>query len=366
MAGTVCDLLHQCFNRYVYNVKLCSIDESLIGYQPSEEVKKRNENQGHPIPVSYIPRKPHSNGLLNYILTTTVEHPMNEKGLPYILDILPHLQQGDCSPHLALKKFLDRWCKTEKPHIFADSAFGSLTTMELVENWGGTATFSTPENNCSWLWKVLEYNLPGQHWRVAENQKKWVASCHAIIEDGVRSYQHILTNALTTTATATTTTTTTTSVPTSSEESIPVYTEDYLSGLKIKELREICSKYNVRPGKRKAITINNIVSRSQLFNQEFSRLEKLKKDVETCWKADPALIHDLYKSYFNSIDLLDRRWNSVEEAHQNHHWNCKMILTILRFTTINAWTWHSKTCPEKWEDWRRKVAQHMLKIGVFK
>jgi hypothetical protein len=99
-------------------VKLCSIDESLIGYQPSEEVKKRNENQGHPIPVSYIPRKPHSNGLLNYILTTTVEHPMNEKGLPYILDILPHLQQGDCSPHLALKKFLDRWCKTEKtPYI---------------------------------------------------------------------------------------------------------------------------------------------------------------------------------------------------------------------------------------------------------
>jgi len=43
-------------------------DEQLVGYQPSPQVKKRAEQQGYPIPVVYIPRKPNPNGLLMYLV----------------------------------------------------------------------------------------------------------------------------------------------------------------------------------------------------------------------------------------------------------------------------------------------------------
>jgi hypothetical protein len=47
-------------------VKLIAFDEQLIGYQPSAMVKKKAETMGCPIPVVYIPHKPHLNRLLVY------------------------------------------------------------------------------------------------------------------------------------------------------------------------------------------------------------------------------------------------------------------------------------------------------------
>lgn len=43
-------------------------DEQVVGYQPSAKTKNKAEQAGHPIPVVYIPRKPHPNGLLFYVV----------------------------------------------------------------------------------------------------------------------------------------------------------------------------------------------------------------------------------------------------------------------------------------------------------
>lgn len=60
-------------------------------------------------------------------MTTRVESPLQDGGvLPYILDLLPHLQCGDLSPTDALEKAMSRWGNLKKPHIVADAAFGSL------------------------------------------------------------------------------------------------------------------------------------------------------------------------------------------------------------------------------------------------
>ena len=74
-------------------MKILTIDESLIAYHPSSIVKEQAEINGEPIPVIYIPRKPHKNGLLIYYAMTFINHPVRRNSvLPFIIDTIPHLQ----------------------------------------------------------------------------------------------------------------------------------------------------------------------------------------------------------------------------------------------------------------------------------
>jgi hypothetical protein len=93
------------------SVHLAVIDEGLIAYNPSIEVMKKREQEGEPIPKVYIPRKPHPNGLLAYILATYVKNPNSneeDKKLPLIIDLLPRVK-CDLSPFDAFTKFIDRY-----------------------------------------------------------------------------------------------------------------------------------------------------------------------------------------------------------------------------------------------------------------
>lgn len=72
-------------------------------------MKSKAESDGEPIPVTYIPRKPHPNGLLLYQLVTYVQHPAkSDSVLPWILDICPHLQTNDCSAQDSVRYFIKR------------------------------------------------------------------------------------------------------------------------------------------------------------------------------------------------------------------------------------------------------------------
>src|SRR5690606_26528256 len=100
-------------------------DEAVIAFQPSSATKIKAEAEGEPIPVVFIPRKPHPNGLLLYAAVTMVDNPIKKGGvLPFVLDMLPHLTSGDFSPAEAVETFIQQWIHPEKPHIIGDSAFG--------------------------------------------------------------------------------------------------------------------------------------------------------------------------------------------------------------------------------------------------
>jgi hypothetical protein len=58
----ICGLLRQAFIGFVSGVQLVVIDEFVMAYQPRKEVKAATEIKGEPIPVVFIPRKPHPNG----------------------------------------------------------------------------------------------------------------------------------------------------------------------------------------------------------------------------------------------------------------------------------------------------------------
>jgi hypothetical protein len=56
-----------------------------------------------------IPRKPHPNGLLLYMCASYQIHPTKpHKKIPFIVDILPHIQVGDSAPILAVQQIIKR------------------------------------------------------------------------------------------------------------------------------------------------------------------------------------------------------------------------------------------------------------------
>jgi len=174
-------------------------------------VKIQAELDGEPIPVVYIQRKPNPNGLEIFPLATYVKHPAKEGSiLPFILDMRPHLRQGDSAPKEVVRQFmrrfnfiihtltLFRWTIASRPHVVADAAFGGLDLLQDVETWGGVATFSMSLNNNGYIWDVLSVNVPPNSWRCAQNDKSWITSSHTLAAKNASLHrQQLISNAFT-------------------------------------------------------------------------------------------------------------------------------------------------------------------------
>lgn len=83
--------------------------------------------------------------------------------LPVLLCLDPHLPGHRCNPHQSLETLVKRLKKahpTLTPHVVADSAFGSFSTMEKMRNLGAHATFSMPTRQRTWLWEALAWDCP--------------------------------------------------------------------------------------------------------------------------------------------------------------------------------------------------------------
>ena len=91
-----------------------------------------------------------------------------------------------------------RWFLEKKPHIIADSAFGSQNAITLINNWNASATFAVNKDNNAWLWSVLSESVTPDKWRAATSVDKWVASSHTLVaSNGKIITQQILSNAYT-------------------------------------------------------------------------------------------------------------------------------------------------------------------------
>ena len=137
---------------------------------------------------------------------------------------------------------------------------------------------------------------------------------------------------------------------------MPIFTKEALILMKNEELKEIYKKFNIKQGKNKEGLIANIVTRSTTLYKEFDRWESLKRTVNSRSLADPAPLHNHYRSWFNLIDLVDRKWYAVESHHQQYQWRSKMIQAILRYAVLNAWVYAAQINFHKWKDWRKTVA----------
>lgn len=85
-----------------------TIDETIVHYQPRKSTKMKVE-EIEPIPIVYIPRKPVPNGLEFFLACSYISHPTREESvLPFIVDMIPHLEVGDSNPQEMVEKVISR------------------------------------------------------------------------------------------------------------------------------------------------------------------------------------------------------------------------------------------------------------------
>jgi len=93
------------------------------------------------------------------------------------------------------------------------------------------------------------------------------------------------------------------------------YTLEYLQGKTVKDLREICRRNNIRPGRRKkgelTLHIYNVLSHPSRHVQR----DVFKESLERCFSVG-APHHDFYRNTFNSIDQHNRYWYSFKNNYK--------------------------------------------------
>ena len=204
-------LLHS-FTYILQELSVVTIDESLISYQPKKHIKEKSETSGEPIPVVFIKRKPHPNGLLIYNAATYIEHPteINSK-LCFLLYMVPHLEPNNVSAISSVETIMNKyqiskfniyffsWSFETKPLFVCDSGFGTMSLLEKINLWGGTAVLSISTKHSEELSSFLKYNLAPNHWRVVVNPQGFIFSISCIKNTETKSlvYKAVISNAFT-------------------------------------------------------------------------------------------------------------------------------------------------------------------------
>ena len=115
-------------------------------------------------------------------------------------------------------------------------------------------------------------------------------------------------------------------------------------------------------GKKKATYIENILRRVATTHTQRNEIEQVKRYIESKFFPDPAPIHNLYREYFNLVDLMDRHWYEVKESHPNPKWKSKFLLSIMRFFVINSWVWYTQENYETWKYFHINLAEELIDL----
>jgi hypothetical protein len=105
-----CGLIILMMFSLIEDVFIIVIDEGLLGYQPSGKTKAAADRKGEPIPVVYIERKPHPNGLEVWPACSYIVHPSRPNSkVPFIVDFIPKLTVSDTSSPSIVQQIMQRY-----------------------------------------------------------------------------------------------------------------------------------------------------------------------------------------------------------------------------------------------------------------
>jgi hypothetical protein len=104
------------------------------------------------------------------------------------------------------------------------------------------------------------------------------------------------------------------------------------------QLKEVCHLHNKKPTVRKDGVINNIYQTAQVIHSTANPLKPLVWQLKSAWLPKKAPTHEVYKSFFNLIELTDCHFKSVDHHHCIEDWRVKFSQIILYFATLNVWS----------------------------
>ena len=357
-------LNHLCYLIGLQNYKLVSsldiltVDECVIGYKPRSETKEYFKNNYDEIPLVYIPRKPHPNGLLIYLTSTEIFIPGRKNKIPFVLDLFPHLNNGfNMTPSSSLLKIILNFPENiKKPIIVCDAAFGSLDMAQKIIEWGGDFHFSISSNREKNIWNVLSYKLLSNKSRVCKNlNNNFIFSCMMTESEKIFSYKNIMSSFFECSE-----------IPiydsSSDSQKFPIYFEKKLKKMSRNDIRDICKKFDLMvPSKMKKKDLVSIVfNKSKEINLKGSRKKELIFKLNENFFFENNPLHSFYRLHFNNVDLVNSFYYATEDHHNYKNWRFKMIKSILRFGIINSWILSLVEKNSKLIDFRKELALEMI------
>ena len=355
--STVCSLLSKQSYNLISSLDILTVDECLIGYKPRFETKEKYKKIFDEIPLVYIPRKPHPNGLLIYLSSTGVMVPGKKNKVPFILNLFPNLNIGfGMTPSSSvLKLLLDFPENLKKPIIVCDVAFGSINLGSKILDWGGDFHFSMSSNHEKNIWSVLSHKLLIDKSRVCKNSNNnFIFSC-MMIESSEKniSFQNIMSSFFVSSENP--------STEFSLIENFPIYSERELKKLKRDDLRNICKDFKIEvPKKLKKNLVSIIYKTSKDFNLKGSRKKELLFNLNENFFSENNLLHNFYRLHFNNVDLADALFYKTEDHHNYTSWRFKLIKGIMRFGIINCWVASLTQKNSRILDFREELALNLI------
>ena len=356
----LCNILNVQFNKFVIPGTHLAFDETVYAYCVSKIVKDRAAKLFDPIPVVFIPRKPHPNGLLSYKMSTILPG-----GKPFTLVLVPHYSIPQISPTEALNKAID-FFKSCHPnnvvHVVADSAFGSFSQMKIMEEKGVYGTFSMAVNDKGWLWNLLKRSTYFGKWNAAVSGNV-IASVFNTKEtdDG---YHQLLSNAFVAT-TKTVEITVNGETQSSQNGSLnPVYTRNFLSGKTKQQLCAICDENHIKKGKlTKGQMVDKIMAICNPTADNERLVNETVKVVDNNNLSDDPIHHYHYKEIFSFVDRQNKAYYKAPFTYGVRNWRSKMTLCIMNDTFYNVYALMNALQRVKYASFRDSLSSILFGLG---
>lgn len=348
------------------------VDETMYSYHSKDPTS----------PGRYIPRKPHSNGLLSYTAAFKTD-----KG-PFVFDISPDWKYNEpLNGRACLRDMVERWAWPDEKHVVFDAGFSGEQQHHLLNDLGCLFTASVNQAHKRWLVDLLKKHCrQGQHivvvdqfgmiWSFARDQhgdaehlvisNAFKASAKMAREAAINSEQtkafarmglrglslladmlHIPAQAddiALATSIAAAINLRVPSVPVApapANAGLPAQNGDAqpqqedLKKKTVPQLKELGKQLGLNKlGSMKKPELVQRIGEAQAIRQD--AIETVKRDLEAGSRGGTQFLHTQYVQTFNGIDLHDRTWYALQNHHAIVHWRAKFVMGLMMSGVVNA------------------------------
>ncbi|EGC35838.1 hypothetical protein DICPUDRAFT_78476 [Dictyostelium purpureum] len=318
-------------------IKRIAGEMSDISYDLVEGIKKYIQDNNKS-PIICIPRKPHANGLLSYMVGTFLERihhlsspkkspesspkrgSFKEFKYPYIIEFLNKLY-NEINPSSSVDHVLGTY-KDFKFHLVGDSAFFSKDNLNHIVNkcWLATISDSSSSNINTLLKDTLK------------NDKSWIAieldGYYKVCKIDERNEKFPTFKSIATTGFKTQNREVNPSLGvsrSSSNRRMPIsicgidplshstnpnsysllseaIQKDTLKSFSLVKLKNLHQDFNL-PAPAQLTCEGYILALTRLYENENFELDSLLKDLSQSLRTSPPLVSDFYKKWFSVIDI---------------------------------------------------------------
>ncbi|EGC39780.1 hypothetical protein DICPUDRAFT_74622 [Dictyostelium purpureum] len=376
----------------VEGIKACTLDETIYKYILNSDSKEKYIQDNNKSPIMCIPRKPHENGLLSYIVGTFLERihhlsspkkspesspkrgSFKEFKYPYIIEFLNKLD-NEINPSSSVDHVLGTY-KDFKFHLVGDSAFFSKDNLNHIVNKGWLATIS--DSSSSNINTLLKDTL--------KNDKSWIAieldGYYKVCKIDERDEKFPTFKSIATTGFKTQNREVNPSKGYNISDAVDLYKlnvstlkkcldlgvsrsssnrrmvisicgilshstnpnsysllseaiqKDTLKSYSLVKLKNLHQDFNL-PAPAQLTCEGYILALTRLYENENFELDSLLKDLSQSLRKSPPLVSDFYKKQFNVIDIHNRYLYSGGIHEYVKNWRIFAVSCLIKSYIIN-------------------------------